>query len=310
MKNLYEVLEVDSKASTEEIKRKYKRLAKQHHPDKGGDTSMFQNILYAYNTLSDPSKRREYDLNHIYTLDGLFNSLFSNFNINNWKKTVKEFNIGIHVSLEELYFGCLKTIHYKENIFCEYCDGCGFLNKKCENCEKIQGKCIHCLGTGKIVSNVKCKNCQRGFNEQKSQKKINILPGAKHGDLLTYPSSINKYKNGESNDLIIHIVQKRHSHLTRLENDLQTRIQISLKESLIGFEKQLPWLTNKKVKVRSENIIKDGEKIILPGYGMPIVPSIFGNLLVEIKVVYPKQRTLSKQDKQKIGEIFCRKINE
>jgi DnaJ-class molecular chaperone len=61
MANAYETLGVPQGASNEEIKKAYRRLAGQHHPDKGGDTGKFQEIQSAYETLTDPQKRQQHD---------------------------------------------------------------------------------------------------------------------------------------------------------------------------------------------------------------------------------------------------------
>ena len=61
MANAYETLGVPKGASDEEIKRAYRKLAGQHHPDKGGDTARFQEIQSAYETLTDPVKRQQHD---------------------------------------------------------------------------------------------------------------------------------------------------------------------------------------------------------------------------------------------------------
>jgi len=61
MKNYYEILGVSRDAKPDEIKRAYRRLASQHHPDKGGDKNKFQEVEEAYRTLSDPSTRSQYD---------------------------------------------------------------------------------------------------------------------------------------------------------------------------------------------------------------------------------------------------------
>jgi curved DNA-binding protein len=60
-KNYYEVLGVGEKASTDEIKKAFKKLAVKYHPDKGGDQEKFKEVSEAYETLSDKKKREEYD---------------------------------------------------------------------------------------------------------------------------------------------------------------------------------------------------------------------------------------------------------
>lgn len=59
----YSTLGVTKDASPEEIKIAYRKLANQHHPDKGGDEETFKNVQIAYSILSDPSRKLEYDRN-------------------------------------------------------------------------------------------------------------------------------------------------------------------------------------------------------------------------------------------------------
>lgn len=66
-KTYYEILEVDKKASQEQIKSAYRRLAMLYHPDKNKvpeAEEMFKRIAEAYSVLSDPSKRKQYDLDN------------------------------------------------------------------------------------------------------------------------------------------------------------------------------------------------------------------------------------------------------
>jgi len=57
----YDILGVEATASQDDIKKAYKKLAMTHHPDRGGDNKKFQEISQAYDTLSDPNKRSQYD---------------------------------------------------------------------------------------------------------------------------------------------------------------------------------------------------------------------------------------------------------
>jgi len=57
----YSTLGVSKTATPDEIKKSYRKLASQHHPDKGGDKAKFQDIQAAYDTLSSPEKRQQYD---------------------------------------------------------------------------------------------------------------------------------------------------------------------------------------------------------------------------------------------------------
>src|SRR5579863_3452452 len=60
-RDYYEVLGVSKGASPDEIKKAYRRLAVQHHPDRGGDETKFKAVSESYEVLKDPSKRQRYD---------------------------------------------------------------------------------------------------------------------------------------------------------------------------------------------------------------------------------------------------------
>ncbi|MEK7635435.1 MAG: DnaJ domain-containing protein, partial [Patescibacteria group bacterium] len=63
MKNYYDILGIDKKASKDEIKKAFRTLAHKYHPDKkGGDTEKFKEINEAYTVLSDDQKRQQYDM--------------------------------------------------------------------------------------------------------------------------------------------------------------------------------------------------------------------------------------------------------
>lgn len=88
MKDYYSILGVARTATDDEIKRAFRRLASQHHPDKGGDTEKFQEIQEAYGVLGDNQKRAEYDNParrvHVNMGPGGFNidDIFNMFGVN------------------------------------------------------------------------------------------------------------------------------------------------------------------------------------------------------------------------------------
>jgi len=91
---LYDDLELQPDCSFEDIKHQYRTLAKKHHPDLGGDAEIFKRIKFAYEVLSDPVLRKQYDENKtthgspdirmeaINTLAKIFFSVIPNFNCN------------------------------------------------------------------------------------------------------------------------------------------------------------------------------------------------------------------------------------
>lgn len=62
MTDYYKLLGVTKKSNQSEIKKAYRRLAVKHHPDKGGDPEMFKQVAEAYEILSDPQKKQQYDM--------------------------------------------------------------------------------------------------------------------------------------------------------------------------------------------------------------------------------------------------------
>jgi molecular chaperone DnaJ len=171
--NYYEVLGVGETATQDEIKKAYRNLAKEHHPDKGGDEGKFKNISQAYDTLGDENKRREYDNRKNNPFGDMFGGgnpfgghpfgdMFNGNPFTQRKRSVPDKVIDIDVSVIESYLGSEKTINYTRKIMCDGCSGNG----------GDKTTCTPCRGTGVITQQV-----GNGFFQQVFQSPCNACQG-------------------------------------------------------------------------------------------------------------------------------------
>ena len=177
-KDYYEVLGVSKTASDEEIKRAFRKLAKQYHPDnkQTGDETKFKEVGEAYAILSDPAKRKQYDQfgHQAFTNNGgagfsgfsaddidlgdIFSDLFggsfggfsSGFNFGGATRSSskrprkgEDSLVVVRLSFEEAAFGCKKTISLDLNETCSKCHGKGGFN---------ESVCSTCGGSGRVIS--------------------------------------------------------------------------------------------------------------------------------------------------------------
>ena len=176
-KDLYEILGVDRGASEAEIKKAYRRRARELHPDVSDDPNAeekFKDLNEAYDVLSDPKKKAQYD--RFGTIPGAasgpggspfggagyvdFEDLFgSGFGINDIFSSFfggmagsmsniegRDMSIGLRLTLEEVATGTKKEIVYDRLAPCEDCDASG----EAPGAKKVT--CKTCDGNGKVVS--------------------------------------------------------------------------------------------------------------------------------------------------------------
>ncbi|NBV29170.1 hypothetical protein EBS02_09190 [bacterium] len=154
--NFYQILGVEPNATSDDIKKAYRTLARKYHPDinKESDAELkFKAIAEAYDTLSDDYKRRDYDQslkqpeNPFYGFDP-FSSIFSQFMGGSQASRPKK-GADIHqiidLTFEESVFGTTKPLRYSKNVSCSHCDGSGSKSK-------VNHKCKTCNGAGRIIS--------------------------------------------------------------------------------------------------------------------------------------------------------------
>eukprot|EP00250_Pteridium_aquilinum_P004124 c14356_g1_i1 orf=473-1735(-) len=191
----YDILGVNKTASSDELKKAYRKAAIKNHPDKGGDPEKFKELAQAYEVLSDPEKRDIYDQ---YGEDALkegmggggghnpfdiFESFFggaSPFGGGGSSRGARRQRRGedvvhpLKVSLEDLYNGISKKLSLSRNVLCPKCKGKGSKSGASMKCAGCQGSgmkvSIRQLGPGMIqqMQHV-CPDC-KGSGETISEK--------------------------------------------------------------------------------------------------------------------------------------------
>ena len=148
--DFYQILEVGREASSDEIKKSYRRLALKYHPDKNpGDTSAeakFKQINEAYETLGDPSKKKAYDSPkwsgpNQANWGSPFADFFNNFNsANSWHqhktqiRKGKNINARLQINLADVLKGAQKKVTLFKRFPCEPCKGTGAHNAEVVFC--------------------------------------------------------------------------------------------------------------------------------------------------------------------------------
>lgn len=126
--NYYQILNVSTDASLEEIKKSYRKLVKVHHPDTGGDDNQFKKLSDAYETLSNPERRKLYDIKIGIRADdwqSYFNQAFgggtgfSDIFDKTYSSAAKgpDIKIRINLTMQDVYYGTTQYIDTGENKF-------------------------------------------------------------------------------------------------------------------------------------------------------------------------------------------------
>jgi DnaJ-class molecular chaperone len=120
VKDYYSILGVARTATDEEIKKAYRRLASQHHPDKGGDKAQFQAVQEAYSVLSDSQRRQDYDnprsQAHFAAGPGFnFDDIFGMFGVNMRQHQARSPRLNIWIGLEDVARGGARVIALQMN---------------------------------------------------------------------------------------------------------------------------------------------------------------------------------------------------
>ena len=318
------------------LKSKYKPLVLKFHPDKQQNKSeeekkiseeKFKEIAEAYEVLSDPQKRSEYD-NPMsgFQFSGFggasFEDLFNAFNpfgshmgfnnMNGYANQVvkgQSIRIALDLTLEDMYNGVKKTIKYKRNGKCPKCNGSGRVSSTREEmCTKCGGTgqlftqrggwqtittCPHCNGKGKYLVNP-CPSCNgSGLSVEQHQVEIDVPKGVFNG----FKFSLNgegcspEGGNGVNGDLIVVIREIQHNKFIRDNFDLYVEIEVPVVDAILGCTYTVDTIDGKKLSTQIPQGVTDGTKIRFIGKGMPIYdrPNQYGNMYAIVKIKMPQK---------------------
>ena len=156
MEDFYQILGVNENASQDEIKKAYRKLAVEHHPDKGGDENKFKKISEAYDTIGDENKRSQYNnqrRNPFANMGGggfnPFEDMFNQMHTQR-RRSVPDKVIEVIIGALESFNGSDKTINYVRESKCGGCNGNGGERINCGACNG-EGFIIQRIGTGLFV---------------------------------------------------------------------------------------------------------------------------------------------------------------
>lgn len=251
--NPYEVLGVSKTATQDEIKKAYRKLASQNHPDKGGDTARFQQIQNAYDILSDPEKRQ---------------------NLDNPKSAHQNFNFHFdHPNIEEIFaqFGFHNTpfarVHPRKN---QDIRAAVNLNLEDTLIDSVKNILIHTS------------------NQQKTLE-IRIPKGITSGTTIKYPDlGDNLFPNLPPGDLYLTININYHPRFQISGLDLITNLTIDCFQAILGCEQTIIGLDNKVFSIKIPAGCQPNTKLKIPGEGLNAFQhDIKGNLLIQILINIP-----------------------
>ena len=241
MEDFYQILGVSENASQDEIKKAYRKLAVEHHPDKGGDENKFKKISEAYDTIGDENKRSQYDnqkRNPFANMGGggfnPFEDMFNQMHTQR-RRAVPDKVIEVTIGALESFNGSDKTINYVRESKCGGCNGNGGERVNCSTCNG-EGFIIQRIGTGLFVQMIRqaCGSCGgNGFTYKttcgtchgkttvKTNETVSVkLPhGVDDGQFLRLQDK-GDYKDGMYGNLVLRIKVREENNFDKSGYDL------------------------------------------------------------------------------------------
>lgn len=236
----YDTLGVSKTATQDEIKKAYRKLAMKHHPDKGGDEHKFKEISVAYDTLSDPQKRAEYDQMQMGGPQVRFN------------------NMGDFGDMNDL-FGNIFGAQF----------GQGFANFNQQRQRRNRDLNIRC--TISFKDSFTGKDLEATYplpNGKKETVVINVPPGIETGQTMQYRGmGDNTFSDMPRGNLNVTVIVTPDPKFIRRGDDICTTIDIDTFEAMIGCIKDVETIDGKRLQLKIRPGVEHGGEYSATGMG-------------------------------------------
>ena len=325
----YEVLGVAVSASTDEIKKAYRKLARELHPDINPAPEAqerFKLVTHAYEVLSDEQARGNYDRGgqQGFGLGDIFDSFFgggSSRGPQSRAQRGQDALLRVDLSLSEAVFGVNKSLNIDTAVLCQDCQGsCCKPGTRVQTCDICRGSgqiqrqvqsfmgvmmtttpCGSCRGTGEVIPDP-CVGCRgQGRVRAKRELDLDIPAGVADGMRLHLAGQGEVgFAGGPPGDIYLEVSVAAHAIFGRDGDDLTASFEVPVADAALGFETAIETLDGEsKVEVKAG--AQHGDVITLKGLGASKIRGKGrGDLRLEIKVLTPtrldrKQSDLFKQ---------------
>jgi molecular chaperone DnaJ len=343
--DLYKVLGVSKKASEDEIKKAYRKLARKYHPDRNPDDAAaeekFKEVQGAYDVLSDPEKRKEYDQGGMFGgfgggpggqpfggaaaggFGGDFGDILSNIfgrgGGQAQRQRGRDLETEVSLSFGQAVNGAQIGVTVPKEERCTTCHGSGAKPgtspTTCPRCEgrgidaqsqgffSISQPCPQCGGSGQIVEDP-CPTCGgSGLTRQTKRYKVNIPAGVKDGARIRLAGKGEAGpRGGPPGDLYVTTRVAASPVFRRLDgSNLEVTVPITIAEALRGATIEVPTLDGTK-KIKVPAGTRHGTLQRLRGEGPP-KPRGRGRGDIRYRLEIEVPRELSEEQAKAVDEL-------
>ena len=316
MSDHYEVLGVARNATEDEIKKAYRRLARELHPDVNPDPSAserFKLVTHAYEVLGDSQARANYDKGPEtgFGLGDIFESFFGGGGARGPQSRAQRGQdalLRVDLSLQEAIFGVEKTLTIDTAVLCETCSGTccqpGTSARICDICRgtgQIQRQvqsfmgmmvttspCGSCKGTGEVIPDP-CLDC-RGQGRVRAKRDLDLdIPAGVADGMRLHLSGQGEvgFAGGPSGDIYLEVSVAPHHLFGRDGDDLTATLEVPVADAALGFETDIETFDG-PTKIEVKPGAQHGDVLTLKNLGATRIRGRGrGDLRIELKVLTP-----------------------